>query len=412
MPELKGVQYLRNKLTLKRKNVTIRYDFYEMKNMYVDFAISTPKDLIDHALLPVLGWCAKAVDSLADRIVFKEFQNDFFNMSELYNLNNPDIIFDSAILSALISSCCFIYIAPDEDDLPRMRVIDGGNATGIIDPVTNMLTEGYAVIERDTWGLPVTEAYFIPGKTAIIQNGTETVYDSVAPYPLLVPVIFRPDAKREFGHSRISKACMSIIRSALRTIMRSEVSAEFYSFPQRYVIGTDPEMPFEKWSATISSFLNISKDYEGDTPTIGQFSQQSMEPHISQLRMFASLFAGETGLTLDDLGFTTENPSSADAIKASHENLRLTARKAQRTFASGFINAGYLAACIRDGIPYNRYEISETKVMWEPIFEPDSAMLSVIGDGVTKINNAVPNFFTRKSLEDLTGIKAGDENGL
>lgn len=52
--------------------------------------------------------------------------------------------------------------------------------------------------------------------------------------------------------------------------------------------------------------------------------------------MFAGLFAGETGLTLDDLGFVTDNPSSAEAIKASHENLRLIARKAQRTFGTGF----------------------------------------------------------------------------
>ena len=36
-----------------------------------------------------------------------------------------------------------------------------------------------------------------------------------------------------------------------------------------------------------------------------------MTPHTEQLRMFAALFAGETGLTLDDLGFVTDNPSSA-----------------------------------------------------------------------------------------------------
>jgi Protein of unknown function (DUF1483). len=58
--------------------------------------------------------------------------------------------------------------------------------------------------------------------------------------------------------------------------------------------------------------------------------------------MFASLFAGETGLTLDDLGFVTSNPSSEGAIRAAHENLRLTARKAQRTFGTGFLNAAYL----------------------------------------------------------------------
>ncbi len=83
-----------------------------------------------------------------------------------------------------------------------------------------------------------------------------------------------------------------------------------------------------------------------------------MQPHNDQLKMFASLFAGETGLTLDDLGFATDNPSSAEAIAAAHENLRLTAKKAQRTFGSGFLNVDYLAVCLRDDYSYKRNDLS------------------------------------------------------
>jgi hypothetical protein len=32
---------------------------------------------------------------------------------------------------------------------------------------------------------------------------------------------------------------MDYTQSALRTIKRSEISAEFYSFPQKYVLGLD-----------------------------------------------------------------------------------------------------------------------------------------------------------------------------
>ena len=148
----------------------------------------------------------------------------------------------------------------------------------------------------------------------------------------------------------------------------------------------------------------LTFDEDGDKPVIGQFQQQSMQPHLEQLRMFASLFAGETGLTLDDLGFATENPSSAEAIKASHENLRLAARKAQRSFASGFLNAGYL---LRDDFPYQRKALYDTTPLWAPIFEPDAAMLSSIGDGVIKINQAIPDYFNEEVMEELTGIKRG-----
>ena len=52
-----------------------------------------------------------------------------------------------------------------------------------------------------------------------------------------------------------------------------------------------------------------------------------MTPYVEQLRMLAALFAGESGLTMEDLGFVSDNPSSSEAIKASHENLRLAAKR-------------------------------------------------------------------------------------
>lgn len=403
--EYKGIGFLRKKLNLKRERVKTRYEFYEMKNIPRDFNISTPPDLKNWQ--SVLGWCGKSVDSLADRLSIREFKNDNFNMQEIYNLNNPDIIYDSAMTGALISSCDFIYISADENGFPRLQVIDGSNATGIIDPITNMLTEGYAVLERNTAGNPITEAYFTCEYTDIIRKGTDTVQrtPNPAPYALLCPIIYKPDAKRPFGHSRISRAQMSLVGSALRTIKRSEIAAEFYSYPQKYVSGLseDAEM-MEKWKATMATILAFTKDEDGDHPVVGQFTQQSMEPHVKQLEMFAALFAGDTGLTMDDLGFATANPSSAEAIRASHENLRLAARKAQKNFNTGFINAGYLAACVRDNYPYTRDKIQDTSIRWYPIFEPDLNALGAAGDAIFKIQQAVPDFLTPDKIEDLLGL--------
>ena len=404
MPDYKGIDYLRNKLTLKKTRVGLRYDYYDMKNIVRDFNISTPPDL--RFWMGALGWCGKAVDTLADRLVFREFDNDVFDMNGIFNMNNKDVLIDSAILGALISSCDFIYITTDEDGFPALRTIDGSHATGIIDPITNMLKEGYAVLEYDDYDNAITEAHFMAGETVIYQRGR--LINSVKnndPYPLLVPIINRPDAVRPFGHSRISRACMSIVDSAIRTAKRSEIASEFYSFPQKYILGMDPDAEqMDKWRMSMSSMFRIDKDDDGDHPVVGQFQQQSMTPHVDQLRMFAGLFAGETGLTLDDLGFPSVNPSSAEAIKASHETLRLTARKAQSCFGTGLLNAGYLAACVRDKYPYMRRQVSETVLKWDPIFEPDAAMLTNIGDGVIKINQGIPGYIDEEKIKDLTGI--------
>lgn len=407
MAEYEGIAYLRRKLNTKQSRVNLRYKYYEMKNVVKDMSKMTPPSM--KWLTASLGWCGKSVDSLADRLVFKEFADDNFDINQIYQMNNPDVLFDSAVLSALIASCCFIYISPDDEGFPRLQVIDGANATGIIDPITGLLKEGYAILERDRNKQVTLEAYFTPGRTDYIRKGQKEIesYDNAAPYPLLVPVIYRPDAVREFGHSRISRAQMQIMQSALRTLKRSEISAEFYSFPQKYVVGLSEDAEqMDKWRATMSSMLTFTKDEDGDSPQLGQFTQQSMSPYIEQFRMFAAVFAGETGLTMDDLGFVSDNPSSAEAIKAAHENLRLAARKAQRNFGIGFLNAGYLAACVRDDYSYMRRQVYLTKPSWEPIFEPDAAMLSGIGDGAVKINQAVPGYFGSDNLRKLTGIDA------
>lgn len=400
-----GIPFLQTKLLLKRIRVGKRYRYYEMKNNVFDFGISSPPEL--KYFNSVVGWCAKGVDALADRLEFYGFKNDVFGLGEIYDLNNKDILFNSAILGALIASCSFIYISEGEDGFPRLQVIDGDDATGIINPVTQMLDEGYAVLERDVYGNPTKEAYFTYEFTAFYEDG-QLVEErpNKAPYPLLVPMIFRPDAKRPFGHSRISRACMSITGSALRTIKRSEIAAEFYSFPQKYVTGVDDSAEqLDKWSAAMSAMMKFTLNEDGtDHVKLGQFAQQSMTPHTEQLRMFASLFAGEVGLTLDDLGFPQSNPSSYEAIKASHENLRLTANAAQKSFNVGILNAGYLAACLRDDYKYQRSQITITTPVWLPPFKADVSMLSGIGDAIMKINSSYPGYLTEEKLLELTGI--------
>ncbi len=411
---MKGIGYLQRKLDTKRTRVLLRYDYYEQKNTAPDLRISTPQGLEWFAT--VNGWCAKAVDNLADRLQFDGFENDSFNFQEMFDQNNPDILFDDAMLSALISSCTFVLVTKGEKNQLgqriRFQVIDGSNATGIIDDFTKLLTEGYAVLDRDDNGSPTSWAYCKPGVTEIYEAGKRdpiAVEKFTSPYCALVPIIYKPDAKRPFGHSRISRACMDYAKSAMRTVKRAEISAEFYSFPQKYATGLSEDVEMlNSWQASMSALLTFTKDDQGDKPTLGQFQMASFTPHFEQLRATASMFAGETGLTLDDLGFNTTNPSSAEAIKAGHETLRLMATKAQRCFGVGFKNVGFMGACIRDNTAYLREVVFETKVLWKPTFEPDAAMLSSIGDGVLKLNQAMENggtFIDAEKMRRLTGIE-------
>lgn len=400
------LDFLRKKLEKHKPRVDTRYKLYDSKKEDLDIGITIPP-YIRQRYKAVIGWCSKAVDSLADRLVFKIFDNDNFNLNEIFNLNNPDVFFDSAILSALIASCCFVYISKNGNGEVRLQIIEASNATGIIDPITGLLKVGYAVLERDENGKPKLEAYFTDTETTFIRGKASDSIKHDAGHPLLVPIIHRPDAVRPFGRSRISRPAIYFQQHAKRTLERADVTAEFYSFPQKYIVGLSQDAePMEKWKATVSSFLQFTKDEDGDSPKLGQFTQPSMAPFTEQLKTLASGFAGETGLTLDDLGFITDNPSSAEAIKASHETLRVTARKAQRCFGSGFLNVGYVARCLADDYPYRRNQFYLTKPKWYPVFEPDVATLSGVGDAAIKINQAIEGYFSKENLSELTGIDA------
>jgi hypothetical protein len=403
-----GIGYLKRKLALKQSRVQTRYRYYEMKECHTPRNLMVPVELRNKFSIK-LGWCTKAVDSLADRLQFRGFRNDNLDLTSIYQMNNFDVLADSAILSALITSCDFIYISMDKNGYPRMQVIDGYNATGIMDEITGMLEEGYAVLDRDENDQIVSEAYFAKGYTDFYIKGQEPYrIENICSYPLLVPIVYRPDAKRPFGHSRISRACMKYQNNVADTLLNMAICSETNAFVQKYIAGSDPDMEFDSSRAWMSSFLNISASEDGTKPDLGQFQQASLAPYIDEIETQASLFAGEVGLTLDDLGFSKSNPASVDAIRASHENLRLTARKAQRQFGIGFLNAGYLAACLRDDFDYNREVLYETKPIWEPVFEPDANAIGMIGDAAVKVNSAVPGYFNAENLRDLTGIDSDE----
>lgn len=409
----KGLDYLRKKLQRYRAGAIEKQKIYNMKDDYFHMGVTIPPKL-RMQYKATLGWGSKAVDSVADRLVFRDFRNDTFDLNGIFNMNSPDIMFDDAGRSALINSCSFIYISEGTDsNIPRLQVISGDNATGVLDPITRLLTEGYAVLSRKPDGNPYEELHFLPGVTIYYVDGKVNSFsEHNVDYPLLVPIIHRADATKPFGRSRITPSAIYYQQYAKRTLERSDITAEFYSWPQKYVVGTSQESdPMDTLKATISSMLEFSKDEDGDVPKLGQFNVPSMSPFTEQLRTAASGFAGEVGLTLDDLGFSTDNPSSAEAIKASHESLKLAAEKAQRDFSSGFLNAGFLAACLRDNYAYKRNQLYDTKPIWEPVFKPDASTLSVLGDGAYKLNQAFPGYFTSETLHDLTGIEGADLDG-
>ena len=304
----------------------LRTKYYDGRNELKNLSIAVPDSMA--GISEVVGWPQKSVDALADRIVFDGFvgvgddSRDPLGLDSILSDNDFDVELPQAIRSALIHSCSFLNVrsAEPEDGLRSKVSVSFRSAlyeTGLWDYARRGLSAALSItdIDRSQYAqantiVPSELMLYMPGYTIRIRRTQSGRYHADAPrntYMDHVPVYLIPyhqDLNRPFGRSRISREVMSITDTAVRTMLRMEVSAEFYSSPQRYLIGAD-EPPEDKngrkltgWEATISKMLNISLNEDGQAPAIGQFTQMTMQPHTDMLRALAARMSGATGVPL------------------------------------------------------------------------------------------------------------------
>ena len=319
-------------LTLWRAKLSrnmLRYRYYNGKNVLKDFGISIPPSLLN--VETVVGWPQKAVDAMAVRCRFDGFNSPDAEVQGMLDAisvrSRLNAKFRQAVESTLIHSCCFATVTMDEDGRSRIDFYSAERAAARWDDVAG----------RIAYGLVIDD--FEDGAPAIITlHATDVViraWDSGLGYwdwtyvpiamgrPTMVALSYRPTFAKPFGQSRITRAVMSITDSAVREARRTEISAEFFTSPQKYLLGADREA-FEqttKWEAYIGNIFAVGRDENGDIPQFGQLSQGSMQPHTDYMRSLAARFSGETNVPISTLGVIHDQPASAEAIYAASEPL-------------------------------------------------------------------------------------------
>lgn len=359
-----------------------RQEIYDQKNLFRDLRISTPPQLRN--LEAVLGWGAKAVDVLADRISFERFvlpggDENPYGLNDIVLENDFDVEFGQATTSALTHSCAFIVVGQGLDGEPDMLWLTRSamHATGVWDRRKRGLAAGLTVSTDDAGNLERVIAYFPDRVLDIsVSGGRLSVTPAANPTGrvLMEPVRFSPDLRRPFGRSRITPTVEYLVEGAVRTVVRSEVGAEFFAAPQRYGLGLDEDaFDMDKWSAVTGRFLAISRDEDGELPQLGQFSQHSMQPHVDHLRMWAYQLAGETSIPVNELGFVSDNPTSDEAIQSQRDPLRLIADKAIRVFRAALRNLAVSTVMLRDGLDAVPDGLGRVSAWFTPTFRVSDA---------------------------------------
>jgi hypothetical protein len=396
---------------LKRNRIKTTY--YEAKNQLQDLGISIPPQLTE--VNTVVGWPAKAVDGLAIRSIFDGFvtrdgQTEL--LSDVLRENDFANMYVAITPSELTHSCAFLTVSRGGRGEPAV-VISGYSAlkaSAIWDYRKKRIRAGMAIVDADSYGNLTAFNIYTDTDTVEYTLSDKNIWQRVAhPHtqgrPLMEPLRYRPSIDRPFGKSRISRAVIYLTDSAMRTALRAEVTAEFFTAPMRYLMGVSEEVvdsiENQRWKAYLGNFFAVTDNEDGKTPTIGQLPQQSMQPHLDQLRSLAMQFAGETGIPVSSLGIIQDNPSSAEAIHAGREDLIIEAEALNATNGASLRNIGLMVLAIAQNKSIDELDDNAKTLM--PIFRrPDRPSASSQADAIVKQVSAIPWLAeTTVALEEL-----------
>lgn len=376
-------------LELKRFRNELRDGYYDGKRAITQVGSIIPPQYYKLAI--VLGWSAKAVDTLADRcnldcFVWPDGDLEDLGIREVFEDNYFGTEISSAVTQSLLHGVSFLVNTVGDPALGEpvgsIHVKDAANATGTWDARARRLSNLLSITSRDSTGAPDGLALYQEGVTITAVRdgyGWMTERDEHPWGVPAEPMVYRYRTGRPFGSSRISRAVMSLHDQALRTVIRMEGHADTYSFPEMWLMGAD-ESIFKNedgtrkavWQVMLGRIKAIPDDDEAATPRadVKQFQASSPQPHIDQLKQQGQLFSGETSIPLSSLGVSDMgNPTSADSYIASREDLIARAEAATDDYGRSLKRAMCRALAMQNGLKEIPPEWSTIAPKWRsPIY--------------------------------------------
>jgi hypothetical protein len=361
--------------------------YYEGKNRLKDLNISIPPSL--KLVDSVVGWAGTAVDVLEERLDLEGYIGaDTFGLDVIFRQNELDLEAGLGHKDALIYGLGFVFVGkgrPEMGEPETLITIESPKkATALYDMRSRRITAAILVNRTETGDVDSGTLYLanetVPfaayGRT-FVEFGDRDVH-MLGRVPV-APLVNNPRSGDPDGRSEITKAVRSYTDSAMRTLLGAEVAREFYSAPQRFVLGAKEDLfldadgqALNPWSVIQGRMLGVPyNDDDGVMPQVGQFTANSPAPYFEQIRQYAQLIAAETAIPASYLGFQTDNPASADAIRQMEARLVKRAERRQRQFGRTWSEVAKLALLVRDGsVPA---EAADLRPIWRDASTPTRA---------------------------------------
>ncbi|GLP64329.1 putative structural protein - phage associated [Streptomyces sp. TUS-ST3] len=404
--ELALINMLRADMQRDRYNLLLRDAYFNGEQLVRDLGISIPPQL--KGLHTVIGWPRVGVESLEERLDLEAFRwadgSDSADLSEIAEAN--DLFDESSLahLDALVYGREYLAVGSGDcgtpDCPPLISAESPLDMTLMWDARLRMGTAALRECQADGFVESGPEermiVLYLPDQTVTAlpsPSGGWEVIDRDMHNLGVVPVVRMANRQRtadRVGKSEITPEVMSITDAACRRLMGMEVAAEFFGAPQRYILGAS-ESAFQDaegnaksaWETYIGRVLALERDEDGNVPTVGQFAAHDPTAMTRIIDLYARIMSSQFGLPPHMLGYTTDNPASADAIRSTEAKLVKRSERRIRRYGAAWQQAMRLALWVRDGEPPDKTRRIET--VWR---NPATPTVAAQADATVKLVQA------------------------
>ena len=375
-------------------------------------------------------WPSKAVDALADRITLGHFNTpDGYDDSALVSiLDGSNVInaYNRHLAPKLLYGCMAATVTRNRAGHAVVRFHSAETFTAIPSPdgKEGVVGAGLAIarVEFTPWSTLVPVATIVnlhlPGNVVELRQvdaGQWVAEDGFTPEQEPSLYVFTHDGTgtmNPFGRTRITRFVRTLTDDAIRCMWHMQVAGAYYSVPKLALLNLLPDQ-YEavldnKLKYQLDRVIATETDENGDNhTTIQQLSGNSPQPFVEELRALACQFSGATGVPLNSLGIVQDNPSSAEAIGASREDICLVAQRdidADRKTIERVIRA---ALAVERNTTTDRLDESDraiTASFADPLIHSRSEM----ADWVVKVNSVRPGFGQTDVAARYVGISDAD----
>lgn len=347
-----------------------------------------------------------AVTALAERLRVTGFTGEAADVWPDWLRNDLDQTSGVAHREALLLGDSYVIVWADRAGRPRVTVESAKQVAVLTDPGSREIVAAVKRWEDST--RKTTEAVVYQpdeirrlraDQQGAVANGFQTL--EVIPNPLgVVPVVNLRNTDRivgDWGSSEVDdlKPLVDALNKSLADMM---VTSEFVGRPRRWATGIelteepvlddegDPVLD-EDGQPVMTEVNPIPEGHramisENDQAKFGQLAAADLSGYEASVRVILGQIMAVSTLPAHYVGVFTDNPASADALRAAEASLTARAEARQATFGRAWEQVARLIVAVRDGVDPATVEC---RVQWA-----DAATRSVAqeADAVVKLHQA------------------------